>query len=264
MATALADQLRKQREVKPILLMTHIVLGHPSYEEGDALVGAMVRAGVDLVELQIPFSEPIADGPVILEANARSLARGARVSQAFAFAREVTARYPIPFVFMTYYNIVFRYGVERFVAEMAAAGVRGAIIPDLPPEEAGVYLAAMADRQLAPVFIFSPRTPPERMQLLASHAQGFVYCVARKGVTGASTEFADDLAGYLRRCRAATRLPLALGFGVKSPEDITFLTGKVDLAVVGSETLRVIERAGIVAVEPFLRGLRPGAVQAVG
>ena len=259
MPTALADQLRKQREKKPILLMTHMVLGHPSYEDGDPLVAAMVQAGVDLVELQIPFSEPIADGPVILEANARSLERGARVSQAFDFARRVTARHPIPFVFMTYYNIVFRYGVERFVADMAGAGVRGAIVPDLPPEEAGAYLAAMAEHRLAPVFIFSPNTSAARMQLLASHAQGFVYCVARKGVTGASTEFAADLAQYLDRCRAATPLPLALGFGVKSAEDVRFLTGKADLAVVGSETLRVIERAGVAGVEPFLRSLRPNA-----
>jgi tryptophan synthase alpha chain len=257
--TALADHLQKQRAQKPILLMTHIVLGHPTYEDGEPIVAAMVRAGVDLVELQIPFSEPIADGPVILEANARSLGRGARVAQAFEFARGVTARHPVPFVFMTYYNIVFRYGVERFVADMAGAGVRGAIVPDLPPEEAGAYLAAMAAHRLAPVFIFSPNTSPARMELLASHAQGFVYCVARKGVTGASTEFAGEMTEYLRRCREATRLPLALGFGVKSAEDVHFLTGKVDLAVVGSETLRVIDRAGVAGVEPFLRSLRPSA-----
>ncbi len=256
MPTDLAEQLRAERARKPILLMTHIVLGDPSFEQSEQVVGAMVRAGVELIELQIPFSEPIADGPVILAANARSLERGAKVAQAFAFARKVTAAHPIPFVFMTYYNIVFRYGVERFVAEMAAAGVRGAIVPDLPPEEAEAYLAAMAAHRLAPVFIFSPSTSSARMQLLASHARGLVYCVARKGVTGASTEFAADLAEYLGRCRAATPLPLALGFGVQSAADVKFLTGKADLAVVGSETLRVIERGGVAAVEPFLRGLR--------
>jgi tryptophan synthase alpha chain len=256
MATALAELLRKEREKKPILLMTHIVLGHPSFEAGEELVGAMVRAGVELIELQIPFSEPIADGPVILQANAHALEQGARVAQAFAFARKVTARYPIPFVFMTYYNIVFRYGVERFVADMAAAGVRGAIVPDLPPEEAGAYLAAMEKHQLAPIFIFSPYTSTARMKLLAGCTRGFVYCVARKGVTGANTEFAGELADYLTRCRSATDLPLALGFGVQSAADVRFLTGKVDLAVVGSETLRVIERDGLPAVEPFLRGLR--------
>jgi tryptophan synthase alpha chain len=259
MAIALADQLRQERQKKPILLMTHIVLGHPSFEASEELVGAMVRAGVELIELQIPFSEPIADGPVILQANAQALERGARVAQALVFARKVTARFPVPFVFMTYYNIVFRYGVERFVGEMAEAGVRGAIVPDLPPEEAGPYLAAMEKHGLAPIFIFSPNTSSARMKLLASHSRGFVYCVARKGVTGASTEFAGDLADYLGRCRAATDLPLALGFGVQSAADVRFLTGKADLAVVGSETLRVIEKQGLAAVEPFLRGLRAPA-----
>jgi tryptophan synthase alpha chain len=117
----------------------------------------------------------------------------------------------------------------------------------------------MEKHGLAPIFIFSPNTSSARMKLLASHSRGFVYCVARKGVTGASTEFAGDLADYLGRCRAATDLPLALGFGVQSAADVRFLTGKADLAVVGSETLRVIEKQGLSAVEPFLRGLRAPA-----
>jgi tryptophan synthase alpha chain len=256
MATVLADHLRRARDDKGLLLMTHIVLGHPSVEECERVVDAMVDAGVDMIELQIPFSEPIADGPVILQANAQALAAGARVADAFALARRVSARHPIPFLFMTYYNIVFRYGVERFVEDMAAAGIRGAIVADLPPEEADRYLAAMEAHGLAPVFIFSPTTSDERMRLIASHSRGFIYCVARKGVTGARTDFGRDLATYLARCRAATDLPLALGFGVKTADDVRFLVGNADIAVVGSETLRVIDTDGLGALPGFLRGLR--------
>jgi tryptophan synthase alpha chain len=246
----------EQRSSGDILLMTHIVLGYPSFEVGLELVDAMVEAGVDLVELQIPFSEPIADGPVILRANQAALERGAKVERCLGFAAEVARAHPIPFVIMSYYNPIFRHGVGRFVGRMQQAGIQGAIVPDLPPEEGSEYLAAMAAAELAPIFIFSPHTPAERMREIGHHARGFVYCVARKGVTGTETRFSSELDAYLGRCRAATDLPLALGFGVKGPGDVDFLRGKVDIAVVGSETLRVLDVGGVGAVGPFVRALR--------
>jgi tryptophan synthase alpha chain len=255
----LSDYLAEKCESGEILLMTHIVLGYPSFEASLRIVDAMVAAGVELMELQIPFSEPIADGPVILGANQQALARGATVEQCFALAREVTRRHPIPFLFMSYYNPIFRRGVGRFVDEAARSGIEGMIVPDLPPEEAGEYLGAMQAQKLAPIFVFSPTTPDHRLAEIAGCARGFVYCVARKGVTGSRTEFSSELDAYLARCRAATSLPLALGFGVKSREDVDALRGKVEIAVVGSETLRVIDTAGIDAVGPFVRGLRGGA-----
>jgi tryptophan synthase alpha chain len=157
---------------------------------------------------------------------------------------------------MSYYNPIFRHGVGRFVGRMQEAGIRGAIVPDLPPEEGSEYLEAMAASGLAPIFIFSPHTPAERMREIGHHARGFVYCVARQGVTGAETRFSAELAAYLARCRAATDLPLALGFGVKGAGDVDFLRGKVDIVVVGSETLRVLDAGGAGAVGPFVRGLR--------
>ena len=236
--------------------MTHIVLGYPSFEDSFKIVEAMVNAGVDLMELQIPFSEPIADGPVILRANQMALANGTTVQKCLDFAQKLTQDFDIPFLVMSYYNILFQYGVDRFAATMEEAGLRGAIVPDLPPEEGKEYLTAMEQHQLSPIFIFSPTTPFERMTYLATFASGFVYCIARKGVTGSETRFSEQLDQYLAECRKATPLPLALGFGVKEKSDVDFLKGKVDVAVVGSETIRVMDEQGVSSVEGFIQSLR--------
>ena len=253
----LEAEIRKQRQNKDILLMTHIVLGYPSLEASRQIAHQMVEAGVDLMELQIPFSEPIADGPVILHANQRALASGVTVESCFQLAKQLTKELPIPFLFMSYYNIAWMRGVARFARDTREAGLSGAIIPDLPFEEGETLLAAFEKEQLDPVFIFSPNTSEERMRAIAARARGFVYCVARKGVTGSQTEF-SELGEYLARCRRATDLPLALGFGVKSAEDVAAITGKVDIAVVGSETIRVVEKSGVSAVKGFIRSLRAG------
>jgi tryptophan synthase alpha chain len=251
----LEAEIAKRKASSEILLMSHIVLGYPSFDACRRIVEQMVEAGVDLVELQIPFSEPIADGPVILHANQRVLAAGATVDRCFELAAQLASEFPIPFLFMTYYNIVLQRGVERFARETKAAGLYGAIVPDLPFEEGAELLATFAAARLDSIFIYSPNTSQTRMRAIASRAHGFVYCVARKGVTGATTEFAS-LGEYLRRCRAATRLPLALGFGVKKREDVAVLVGQADIAVVGSETIRVVDEHGVGAVAGFIRGLR--------
>lgn len=252
----LETTLRNQLRQKEILLMTHIVLGYPSFEDSYRIVEAMVDAGVDLMELQIPFSEPIADGPVILRANQEALARGATVRRCIDFASQVTRQFHIPFLFMTYYNICFKYGVDRFADMMRDNGLKGAIVPDLPPEEGGEFLEAFDRNGLAPIFIYAPTTSVERMRTIASVGKGFVYCVARKGVTGAQTAFSNEIDTYLARCRSATNLPLALGFGVKDRADVDFLKGKVDIAVIGTQTIRLVEQEGVGRVGDFIRGLR--------
>ncbi len=236
--------------------MTHIVLGYPSFEEAFEIVASMAEAGVDLIELQIPFSEPIADGPVILHANQKALESGADLAKCLDFAQRAAARYDIPFLFMSYYNILLKYGLGEFASVMAQSGIRGAIVPDLPPEEAKEYLEAMSAQELAAIFIFSPNTPETRMKSIAACAKGFIYCVARKGVTGSQTDFSEALDAYLARCRKATELPLALGFGVKNRQDVDFLTGRVDIAVIGTETIRTVEAKGVAAVGSFIRSLR--------
>ncbi len=252
----LESYLRARLEDKDILLMTHIVIGYPSMEESFRIIETMVEAGVDLMELQIPFSEPIADGPVILQANQKALAGGATVEKCLEVAEKASGAFDIPFLFMSYYNILFKYGLEKFAGTMAARNLRGAIVPDLPPEEAQEYLEAMEKHNLSPVFIFSPTTPDSRMKYIASFGRGFIYCVARKGVTGLDTSFSTQFEDYLARCRSATQLPLALGFGVKDKADIDFLKGKVDIAVIGTQTLRIMDNEGLGAVSRFIKGLR--------
>jgi tryptophan synthase alpha chain len=252
----LESYLRKKLDEKEILLMTHIVLGYPSFHDSLRLIEVMVASGVDLMELQIPFSEPTADGPVIVHANQKALQAGATVTDCLNLAETAAGNFDIPFLLMSYYNIPFRYGVDRFVSAMSHGGLRGAIIPDLPPEEGRAYLDAMHAHNLAPILIFSPTTSLDRMRTIAASGGGFIYCVARKGVTGEATNFSEELEGYLRRCRRNTYLPLALGFGVKEKSDIDFLKGKADIAVIGSQTIRVMEQKGVAAVGDFIRNLR--------
>ena len=247
--------IRERLQQKDLLLMTHIVLGYPDFDTSLRTVESMIDAGVDLMELQIPFSEPMADGPVILKANSDALDAGARVEQSLEMAAQITERFDIPFLFMTYYNILFRNGVESFVTRMKDIGIVGSIIPDLPPEEGGDYLQAMRQNELAPIHIFTPNSTPERLKYLSDCSAGFMYMVARKGVTGKETQFGEQLDDYIAMCRAATELPRALGFGVKSREDVDFIRGRADIAVIGSETIRVLDRDGVDGVGPFIRGL---------
>lgn len=252
----LETTIRERLNQKDILLMTHIVLGYPSFEDSFRIIETMVEAGVDLMELQIPFSEPIADGPVILKASQNALKAGAHVRTCLDLAGEITRSFNIPFLFMSYYNIFFKYGLSSFVDAMAERGIKGAIVPDLPPEEGQDYLKLMDEHALSPIQLFTPTTTPERMNYLNSYARGFIYCVARKGVTGQETRFSEDLSVYLSRCREATPLPLALGFGIKERADVDYLKGKAEIAIIGTQTIRIIEKKGIRAVGSFIKGLR--------
>jgi tryptophan synthase alpha chain len=251
----LSAYIKSRLAEKEILLMTHIVLGYPSFGASFRIIESMVEAGVDLMELQIPFSEPTADGPVIARANQKSLENGATVAECLKLAGTAAHTFDIPFVIMGYYNSVYKYGLRKFVSAMSNSGLQGAIFPDIPPEEGRDYLKAMKERGLAPIMIYSPTTSLERMRYLASFAAGFIYCVARKGVTGQKTDFSNDMQSYLIKCREGTQLPLALGFGIKERLDIDFLRGKADIAVIGSQTIRVMEEDGIDAVGNFIRCL---------
>jgi len=252
----LESYLRNRLNKKDILLMTHIVLGYPSFDDSFRIIEAMVEVGVDLMELQIPFSEPTADGPVIVRANQRALESRASVADCLNLVEKAARSFDIPFLIMSYYNILFRYGIKRFASVASNCGLRGAIIPDLPPEEGREYLSAMQKYDLAPILLFSPTTSSERMKYIASFGKGFIYCVARKGVTGANTSFSEKLAVYLAKCRKSTSLPLALGFGIKEKADIDFLKGKADIAVVGSRTIEIMEKKGVAAVRDFISAFR--------
>ncbi len=252
----LEKNVRSRLKRKEILLVSHVVLGFPSFQLGRESVDEMVKAGTDIIELQIPFSDPEADGPFFTMAQQASLDLGARVSECFDFARDVCARHKSTnFVFMTYYNILFRYGVRRFVKDAADAGVQGIIVPDLPIEEAGDYVESCRQFDVAPIFMFTPTSSDDRMSEIARSAGGFVYCQARVGITGVKTEFGYEKERYINRCRAATDLPLAMGFGIQEKADVDFLKGKVDIAICCTQAVKVLAKDGAEAMGEFLRKL---------
>lgn len=255
----LTADIQNRLKQKPILLMTHLVLGYPSFAINREVIRAMAENGVDCIELQIPFSEPMADGPVILRANQEALAGGTRVADCFTFAEEMVREFPqVNFLFMTYYNIVFRYGEEAFIRKSAEIGIRGFIIPDLPPEEGRSYLHLSKQYRTSPIMFFTPTSTEERMREVAGAGGGFLYCVARKGVTGRQTEMDATLADNLARYRAATELPLAVGFGISCRGDVAILEGKADMAVIGTATIRLVDDQGPGAVGPFIQSLFTG------
>jgi tryptophan synthase alpha chain len=260
---SLQIDIEERLQKKPILLMTHIVLGYPSLEVNRRVIEQMADNGVDCIELQIPFSEPMADGPVIVKANQDALLNGITVGQCLEFAAEVAAAFPkVNFLFMTYYNIVFRRGTKQFIRKAAEIGMKGCIVPDLPVEEGAEYIDCCRSHNLAPIMFFSPTSTDERMREVASHGEGFVYCVARRGVTGQQTEMDEDLLSYLKRCSEATDLPLAVGFGISRRSDVAALEGRAAMAVVGSATIRLVDDEGPEAVGSYVAGLLTENIEA--
>lgn len=254
----LRTDIQQRLQTKPILLMTHLVLGYPSLDVNRRVIRQMAEQGVDCIELQIPFSEPMADGPVILKANQDALRSGIKVEDCFSFAAGIIREFPrVNFLFMTYYNIIYRYGEEAFIRRAAEIGIRGFIVPDLPPEEGADYLRLSKKNATAPIMFFTPTSTDDRMREVAGKGDGFIYCVARKGVTGRQTDMDDSLADYLSRCRQATDLPLAVGFGISSRQDIAMLEGKADMAIIGTATIRLVDEQGPDAVGPFIASLLP-------
>ena len=245
------DRLRR----KPLLLMAHAVAGYPSVDDNKRMLESMEKAGVDLVELQLPFSEPIADGPVFVKANQDAILSGMRWGPYFDLLSWAARNCSFPVLFMGYYNSAFRMGEAVFCERLAAAGAKGFILADLPPEE-GRSLAEAARRHgLDPVLIMTPASPPERLREIGERASGFIYCVARKGVTGRKTEVSGEVQDFLERARHATPLPLGLGFGLKAPEDVRALRGKADIAIVGTACLEAWERGGPEGYRRFLDDL---------
>ncbi len=251
----LNEYLGQRGATRRPLVMTHVVCGYPSFDDNWRELEIMAGFGVDLVELQFPFSEPSADGPLFVKANQESLARGTTVAQCFEFMARVTAHFPFRVLMMGYYNTAFRMGHEAFVERLAQAGAAGFILPDLPIEEAAELRELALARELAPIVLMTPTSTDERLAQLAAVAHGFVYVVARKGVTGSSTAMNEDVAALLARCRRATTLPLALGFGVATREDIAFIAAHADIAIIGTAALRAWESGREDGLRDFLASL---------
>lgn len=227
-------------------LMGHVIADYPSGLAVRSMIAAMVEAGATVIEIQIPFSEPMADGPVFLAANHKALAQGVDYASCLQLMREVSAQYPsVSFLFMTYLNIVYRRGYARFVAEACAAGAVGAIVPDLPYEYGGEFDKACVAHRFTNVRLIPPNCEGERLDQICSQATNLIYAVARAGVTGAKTSFGDELKALVGRIRSRTQAPVAVGFGVRSATDIRMLRGLADLAVVGTESLKTYDASGL-------------------
>ena len=241
-------------------LVVYLTAGDPSLDATRAIALAAIDAGADVIELGVPFSDPLADGPVIQRAMDRAVARGTRLKDVVALAGEIRAERPAAgLVIFSYLNPILRYGLHRFADEAAAAGVDGVLATDLIVEEAGEYLAEMERVGLAPIFLAAPTSPDERLEAIATHSKGFVYAISRVGVTGAQQSLSRDAAALVERIRRWTRLPVAVGFGISNAEHVAQVTEFADAAAIGSAIVELIEKStpetAPGAVARFIKGL---------
>ncbi|MDQ6707881.1 MAG: tryptophan synthase subunit alpha [Acidobacteriota bacterium] len=244
-------------------LIAYITAGDPDPARTPALVEALERGGADLIELGVPFSDPIADGPVIQRAGERALHAGMKLRGVLEIAARIRSRSEIPLLLFTYLNPVIRYGVAELARDAAAHGIDGCLLTDASVEEAGEYVRVMRAHALDTVFLAAPTSTPRRLKLVAEYSSGFVYLVSRTGITGEQTSISDSVAPLVKQMRLATKLPLAVGFGVSRREHVAQLGSMVEGVVVGSAIMSLIERhAGDASLEAdleaFTRELKSG------
>lgn len=226
-----------------------VTAGDPDLKTTAELVFALERAGADLIEIGIPFSDPTAEGPVIQGANLRSLAGGATTDTIMDMVAEIRPRVGIPLVFMTYGNIVFHYGIERFCERAQRAGVDGLILPDTPFEEKEEFAPACAAHGISYISLIAP-TSASRIRMIASQAQGFVYCVSSLGVTGTRDAITTDIDALVAEVRRATDVPVAVGFGISNPGQAASMAAKSDGAIVGSALVKLVGEYGTLCAGP--------------
>ncbi|HJA92169.1 MAG TPA: tryptophan synthase subunit alpha [Candidatus Eisenbergiella merdipullorum] len=225
-----------------------VTCGDPDLETTGAVVREMVKNGADLIELGIPFSDPTAEGPVIQGANLRALNGGVTTDQIFEFVKELRRDVSVPMVFMTYANVVFSYGAERFISTCREIGMDGLILPDVPYEEKEEFQPICRRFGLELISLIAP-TSENRIAMIAGEAEGFVYLVSSLGVTGVRSEIKTDLASIVEAIRRSTDIPCAIGFGISTPEQAARMAGMADGVIVGSAIVKLIERYGRQAPE---------------
>ena len=218
-----------------------ITAGDPSLEDTIAIVAKLEAAGADIIELGVPFSDPVADGPSIQRSSLRSLSNNVSLRDVIDTVAKIRTQTQIPIAFLTYYNIIFKYGVEKFVKDAVEAGVDGAVVANLPPEEASDLIAAAREHDFASIFLVAPTSTPERVKIVSEACTGFVYCVSLTGVTGARSAISDMLAPTLERIKEHTDKPVAVGFGVSTPDQAREVAKMADGVIVGSAIVNVIE-----------------------
>ena len=257
------DDLRRAGDLG---LVAYLTAGDPTLEATERLVAALAEAGADVVELGVPFSDPLADGPTIQRASERALRSGTTLAGVLALVRKLRLKTEVPLVLFSYFNPVLQMGLSTFADEAAAAGADGVLITDLTPEEAGEYRHAVASRGLDTIFLAAPTSTDARLVRIAESSTGFLYLISRTGVTGAREALPEDLPALVRRARRVTSLPIAVGFGISLPGHVSILGGLADAAVVGSVLVEEIERAASVdeaasAVAARIRSFKLAASQ---
>ena len=242
-STRISKRFAALRESGELGIVAYITAGDPTLEATHKFVLALAGAGADVIELGIPFSDPLADGPTIQRASERALKAGTTLAQVIDLVRQIRKSSEVPIVLFGYYNPVLQLGLEKFASTAATAGADGVLITDLTPEEAHDYRQVLAAHHLDTIFLGAPTSTDDRLAKIASASSGFLYLISRTGVTGAKDALPDDLPALLRRARNVTQLPIAVGFGISLPGHVSVLGGLADAAAVGSLLVSEIEKA---------------------
>lgn len=243
MKTRIQERFRSLREAGELGIVAYITAGDPSLDATLRFVLALAEAGADVIELGVPFSDPLADGPTIQRASERALKSGTTLARVLELVRRIRQTSQVPLVLFSYYNPILQMGLEKFAAAAETAGADGVLATDLTPEESDEYRRILAAHHLDTIFLGAPTSTDERLAKIAGCSSGFLYLISRTGVTGAKDALPDDLPTLLRRARAVTPLPIAVGFGISLPGHVSVLGGLADAAVVGSALVSEIEKA---------------------
>ena len=240
----IAQRFRQLSRADELGLVAYVTAGDPSLDASEKIVLAAANAGADVIELGVPFSDPVADGPTIQRASERALRGGTTLAGVLDLVRRLRTRTQVPLVLFSYFNPMLQMGIEKFADAAASAGADGVLATDLTPEESDEYRSVLRSRSLDTIFLAAPTSTDTRLQLIASVSSGFLYLISRTGVTGAHESLPEELPGLVRRIRKFTSLPVAVGFGISLPTHVTVLGGIADAAVVGSAIVAEIEKAG--------------------
>jgi tryptophan synthase alpha chain len=258
--TRIQQLFERSRRDGRAALVAYLTAGDPTPEQTPEIAATLIRAGVDLIELGVPFSDPVADGPVIQRASARALKAGTNLPKVLEIARQIRAKSEVPLLLFTYMNPVMHYGLERLAKDAKGAGIDGCLLTDLSVEEAGPYVTPLREAGLDTVFLAAPTSTERRLKLVAEYSTGFVYLVSRTGVTGERASIADSAGELIERMKKATDLPLALGFGISTPDQAAAVARMADAVVVGSAIVRQIEK-DLNGLEPLVRSLHQAMTQ---
>jgi tryptophan synthase alpha chain len=260
-STRISKRFAELRASGEIGIVAYITAGDPSLDATLKFVLVLAEAGADLIELGVPFSDPLADGPTIQRASERALKAGTTLAGVLDLVRRIRQSSQVPLVLFSYYNPILQMGLEKFANTAASAGADGVLATDLTPEESEEYRAIMHAHHLDTIFLGAPTSTDERLAKIAACSSGFLYLISRTGVTGAKDALPDDLPALLRRARGVTQLPIAVGFGISLPGHVSVLGGLADAAVVGSALVSEIEKAQSVNAAASALGVRIGALK---